>query len=209
MNDLGNHSYNLENTLFKAIHFSHVHFDILQRPIQMPQPKLKFFPYWVIQKIFFLYILTAVCYSHCFCHISSQRMIIYKFSAVPLLSCVSQFWTTWTQHARLPFPSPISWACSKSLIKSVLPLNHLILCCPPILPSIFPSNKVFSSESVLHIRWPSIGASVSAPGFPMNIQDWFPLRLTGLISLQSKGLLRVFSSHTVQKHQFFSAQLSL
>ena len=87
---------------------------------------------------------------------------------------------------------------------------HLILCCPLLLlPSIFPSFRVFSSESALHIRWPKYWSSASASALPMNIQDWFPLGLISLISLQSKGLSRVFSNTTVQKHQFFSAQLSL
>ena len=72
--------------------------------------------------------------------------------------------------------------------------------------SVFPSISVFSNESVLCIRWPNIGVSALASVLPMNIQDWFPLGWTGWISLQSKGLSRVF---TVQKHQFFSIQLSL
>ena len=81
-------------------------------------------------------------------------------------------------------------------------IYHLILCHPLLLlPSLFPSIRVFSNESVLHIRWPSIGASPSASVLPMNIQDWFPLGLTGWISLQSKGLSIVFSNTTVQKHQ--------
>ena len=90
-----------------------------------------------------------------------------------------------------------------------MPSNHLIFCCTPLLPpSIFPSIKIFSNESAICIRWQSIGASVSASVLPKNIQDWFPLGLTGLI-LQSKGLSKVFSNTTVQKHQFFGAQLSL
>ena len=94
-------------------------------------------------------------------------------------------------------------------IESVMPSNHLILCCPLLLlPSISPSIRVFSNESVLHIRSQSIGASASASVLPVNIQDWFPLGLTGWISLQSKGLSRVFSNTPVQKHQFFGAQLS-
>ena len=92
-------------------------------------------------------------------------------------------------------------------IESVIPPNHLILCHPLVLlPSIFPRIRVFSSESVLHIRWPSIGISSSTSVLPMNIQDWLPLGLTSLISLQSKGLSRVFFNATVQKHQFFGAQ---
>ena len=88
--------------------------------------------------------------------------------------------------------------------------NHLILCCPLLLlPSIFPSIRLFSSESALHLRWPNIGVSASASVLPMNIQDWSPLGWTGLISLQSKGLSRVFSNNTVQKHKFLGPQLSL
>ena len=120
------------------------------------------------------------------------------------------------------FATPWTAACwallsitnSQSLIQflsleSVMPSNHLILC-PPLLllPLIFPSIRVFFNESVLHIRWQSTGVLASASVLPMNIQDWFPLGLTGLISLQSKGLSRVFSSTTVHKHQFFGTQPS-
>ena len=104
-----------------------------------------------------------------------------------------------------------SWSLLKLMsIELVIPSNHLIFCHPLfLLPSIFPSIRVFSNESVLCIRcskyW-SFSFSIS----PSNeYQDWFPLGLTGLISLQSKGLSRVFSNTTVQKHQFFSTQLSL
>ena len=89
------------------------------------------------------------------------------------------------------------------------PSTYLILCCPLLLPSILSSIRVFSNESVLPTRWPNIGASASASVLPINIQDWFPLGLTGWISLQSKVLSRVISNTTVQKHQFFSTQLSL
>ena len=89
-------------------------------------------------------------------------------------------------------------------IKSVMPSNHLILCRPFHLPpSIFPSIRVFSNESVLCIRWPNIGVSASVPVLSMNIQDEFPLGRTPWISLQSKGLSRVFSNTTVQNHEFF------
>ena len=92
----------------------------------------------------------------------------------------------------------------------VLLSNHLILCHSLLfLPSIFSSITIFSNESVLHIRWPkSIGASASSSVLPMNSQDWFPLGLTSLISLVSKGFSRVLSNTTVQKHQFFGAQPS-
>ena len=95
--------------------------------------------------------------------------------------------------------------------ESMMPSNHLILCRPYLLlPSTFPSIMVFSNESALRQRCSqSIGASASASILPMNIQDWFPLGLTGLISLLSKGLSRVFSSTIVWRHQFFGAQPSL
>ena len=95
-------------------------------------------------------------------------------------------------------------------IELVMPSNHLILCHPLLLPpSISPSIRVFSNQSVLPIRWPKYWSFRSASVLSMNIQDWFPSGLTGLIFLQSKGLSRVFSNTTVQKHPFFSAQFSL
>ena len=91
-----------------------------------------------------------------------------------------------------------------------MPHNHLILCCPLFfLPSLFLSIRVFSNESPFTSGSQSIGASASTSVPPMNIQDWSPLGWTPWISLQSKGLSRVFSNTTVQKHQFFSAQSSL
>ena len=88
----------------------------------------------------------------------------------------------------------------------MIPSNHLILCqLLLLLPSIFPSIKVFSNESLFKSGGQSIGASASV--LLMNIQDWLPLGLTGLTSLQPRGLSRVFSSTTVQKHQFFGTQL--
>jgi len=109
----------------------------------------------------------------------------------------------------------LSFTITQSLLKfmciePVLPSNHLILCHPLLLlPSIFPSIRVFSNDSALHIRWTSIGASASTLVLPMNIQDWFLFGLTALISLQSKGLSRVISNTTVQKHLFIGAQPSL
>ena len=89
----------------------------------------------------------------------------------------------------------------------MLPSNHLILCCPLLLlPSIFPSNRIFPKELALCIRWLKYWSLASASVLPMNIQVWFPLGSTGWISLLSKGLLRVFSSTTAQKHQFFHVQ---
>ena len=109
----------------------------------------------------------------------------------------------------------LSITSSQSLLKFmcimlVLPSNHLILCCSLLLlPSIFPIIKVFSNELVLCIRWPKYW-SFSFNISPTNeYSGLLSLGWTGWISLQSKGLLRVFSNTTVQKHQFFSAQLSL
>ena len=131
------------------------------------------------------------------------------FSSLQSLSHVWFFATPWTAAHQASLSITNSWSLPKLMsIESVMPSNHLILCCPLLLPpSIFPSNRVFSNESVLHMRWPKYWISASPSVLPMNIQDWFPLGRTGLI-LQSKGLSRVFSSTTVQKHQFFSAQLS-
>ena len=125
-------------------------------------------------------------------------------------SVVSDYlWPHGLQHVRLPCPSPTLGACSNSCLlsrwyhpiisSSVVPFFS----CPQSFPvsGCFPTSQFFASGGQ------SIGASASA--LPMNIQDWFPLGWTGWISLQSKGLSRVFSNTTVQKHQFFSARLSL
>ena len=103
-----------------------------------------------------------------------------------------------------------SWSLLKFMsIELVMPANYLTLCHPLLfLPSIFPSIRVFSNESVLPIRRPKYWSFSFSIILPMNIQDWFPLGLSGLISLQAKGLSRVFSNTTVQKHQFFGVQLS-
>ena len=122
---------------------------------------------------------------------------------VQSLSLVSNSWNAC--QPSLSFSN--SWSLLKLMsIKSVMPSNHLILCRSLLfLPSIFPGIRVFSSESALHIRCPSTGASASASVLPMTIQGRFPLGLTGLISLLSKGLSRVFSSTTIQKHQLVGA----
>ena len=80
---------------------------------------------------------------------------------------------------------------------------------PPAFSSSFPASGSFQMSQFFTSGGQSIGVSASKSVLPMNIQDWFPLELTGGISLESKGLSRVFSNNTVQKHQFFSAQLSL
>ena len=129
---------------------------------------------------------------------------------VQSLSCVRLFVTPWTA-ARQASPSfTVSWSLLKLMsLESVMPSNHVIFYISHLpLPSIFPSIRIFSDESVLRIRWPeywSFSFSIS----PSTEYSGFPLEWTGWISLQSKGLSRVFSNNTAQKHQFFSAQLSL
>ena len=95
-------------------------------------------------------------------------------------------------------------------IESVMPSNHLILCYPLLLPhSSFPASGSFPVSQFFTSGGQSIGVSASASVPSVNIQDLFPLGLTDWISLQSKGLSRVLSKTTVQKHQFFGSQLSL
>ena len=114
------------------------------------------------------------------------------------------------QHIRLPCPSPapgadsnlcpLSWRCHPTISSSVIPFSQL---------QFYPESGSFQMSQFFTSCGQSIEVSASASILPMNIQDWFHLRWTGWISLQSKGLSRIFSNTTVQKHQFFSTQLSL
>ena len=132
-------------------------------------------------------------------------------SSVQSLSYVQLFATPWTAACQ----SSLSITNSRSLpklkfIESVMPSNHLILCRPLLLlPSIFPASGSFPMSQLFTSGGHSVGVSASTSVLPMNTQDWFPLRWTGWIFLQSKELSRVFFNTTVQKHQFFGAQLSL
>ena len=132
-------------------------------------------------------------------------------TAVQLLSRVWLFATPWITVRQ----ASLSFTISRSLLKlmyieSVMPSNHLILYHPLLLlPSLFPASGSFPVSQFFASSVQSIGASASASVLPVNIRDWFPLGWTGWISLQSKGLLRVFSNTTLQKHQFFGAQPSL
>ena len=133
-----------------------------------------------------------------------------QFRSVQLLSHVWLFVTQWTAAWQASFSITNSWSLFTLMsIELVMPSNHLILCHPLLLLPSIPSIRVFSDESVLCIRWPKYWSSASASVLPMNIQDLFPLGWTYWISLQSKRFSRVFSKTTVQKHQFFSAQLSI
>ena len=142
-------------------------------------------------------------------------LIIYKmllqFSSVQSLSSVRLFVTPWTAAG----PGSLSITNSQSSLKLmsirlVIPSNHLILCHPfsSHLQS-FPASGSFPRSQFFVSGGQSTGVSVSASVLPMNIQNWFPLGLTAWNSFQSKGLSRVFSNTTVQKYQFFGAQLSL
>ena len=144
---------------------------------------------------------------------SSSKLFIIKlkFSSVHFSSSVlsDSLWPHGLQHSRLPCPSPTPRACSNScplsqwcyptISSSVGPFSSCLQFFPA---SSFPGSQFFTSSGQ------SIGVSASASVLPMNFQNWFPLWLSGLISLQSKGLSRVFSNTTVQKHQFFGTQLS-
>ena len=133
------------------------------------------------------------------------------FSSVHSLSRVRLFATPWIAACQASLaitnsqspPTPIS-------IESVMPSNHLIPCCPLLLlPSIFPASGSFQMSQLFTWGIQSTGVSASTSVLAMNTQDWSPLGWTGWISLQFKGLSRVFSNTTVQKLQFFCAQLSL
>ena len=137
--------------------------------------------------------------------------IIYFSQSVQSLSLVRLFEPHGQRHARRPCPSPtprvysnscpLSGWCHLNISSSVVPFSSCLKYLP--VSGSFQMSQFFTSGGQ------SIAASASISILPINIQDWFPLGWTGWISLQSKGLSRVFSNTTVQKHQFFGAQLSL
>ena len=139
----------------------------------------------------------------CTCACSSQ--------SVQLLSRVRLFVTPWTTARQaslsitnshsLPNSFPLSRWCHLTISSSVIPFSSCLQSFPT--PGSFKMRQFFASGGQ------NIGVSASTSVLPMNTQDWSPLEWTGLISFQSKGLLKVFSNTTVQKHQFFGTQLSL
>ena len=140
------------------------------------------------------------------------RVFLYQLFLVLSCSVVSNSLRPHElQDARLPCPSPSPGAysnscpssrwCHPTISSSVIPFSSCL--------QSFPASGSFQMSHLFASGGQSIGVSASASVLPMNIQDWFALGWTGWISLQSKGLSRVFSNTTVQKHQFFSAQLSL
>ena len=133
--------------------------------------------------------------------VSSEDLIYSRvqFSSFQSLSHVQLFATPWTAAFQASLSITNSWSLPKLMsIESVMPSNHLILCHSLLLlPSIFPSES-FQMSQFFTSGGQTIGVSVSTSVLPMNIQDQFPLGWTGWISLQSKGLSRVFSNTTVQ-----------
>ena len=140
----------------------------------------------------------------------SSHSFLNLFSSIQSLSRVQLFEPHELQHARPPCPSPtpavhptscpLSWWCQPAISSSVIPYSS----CPQSLPA----SGSFQMSQFFALRGQSIGVSTSESVLPKNTQYWSPLGWTGWISLQSKGLSRVFSNTTVQKHQFFHAWLS-
>ena len=128
-----------------------------------------------------------------------------QFSSVHSLSPVQLFVNPWIAAHQASLSINNSWSLLKLMsIELAMPSSHLILCHPLLLlPSLFPSIRVFSISQFFPWGGQSIGVSALASVLPRNTQDWSPLEWTGWISLQSKGLSRVFSNTTGQKHQFF------
>ena len=130
--------------------------------------------------------------------------------SVQSLSRVQLFAIPWIAARQASLFITNSWSSLRlTPIESVMPSSHLILCRPLLLlPPIPPSIRVFSNESTLRMRWPNYWSFSFSPFLPKKSQGWSPSEWAGWISLQFKGLSRVFSNITVQKHQFLGAQLS-
>ena len=178
---------------------------------------------WLVSKLWFNHTLVKP-FQQLFskrCYLSMQGWD-FKYHLEPTSSKVfsvqfspsfvsDSLWPHGLQHVRLPRPSPIprvcsnsypsSWWCHPNISSSVIPFSSCL--------QSFPASGSFQMSQFFTLSGQSIGVSALASVLPMNIQKWFPLGWTGWISLQSKGLSRVFSNTTVQKHQFFGAQLSL
>ena len=134
----------------------------------------------------------------------------WLFSSVQSLSRVRLFATPWITARQASLSITNSRSSPRLMsIESVMPSSHLILCRPLLLlPQSLPASESFPMSQLFAWGGQSIGVSALVSFLPKNTQDWFPLEWTRWISLQSKGLSRVFSDTTVQKHQFFGAQLS-
>ena len=143
--------------------------------------------------------------------IYGQNMVVVVAVVVESVGHILLCGIPWTAACQAPLFSTISQSLLKFMsIELVMISHHIILCCPLLLlSSIFPSIRVFSSESALCIRWLEDWSFSHSISISNEIQGWYPSEFMGLISLQSKGISRVFSSTTIQKHQFFGAQPSL
>ena len=143
-----------------------------------------------------------------FCIYYSMLVVVV---VVQLLSCVWLFVTLWTAARQASLSLTISWSLPKFMsIALVITYRYLILWYPfSFCPQSFPPSGTFPMSQLFVSDDQNIGASASASVLPMSIQGWFPLRLTGLISLPSMGCSGVFSSTTVQRHPFFGASPSL
>ena len=139
---------------------------------------------------------------------SDSTVCIYIYSVKFSHSFVSDsLWPHGLQHNRLSITNFQAYSNSCPSSRWFHPLlSYVILCCPLLLPS---QHQSLQMSQLITSGGQSIGVSASSSVLPMNIEDWFPLRQTGWISLQFKGLSRVYSNTTVQKHQFSSTQLSL
>ena len=145
------------------------------------------------------------------CNVAFTKNSIPHFSSAQLLSHVWLFAIPWTAARQdslsitnsqsLPKPCPLSQWCHPAISSSVVPFSSC--------PQSFPASGSFPMSQLFAWGGQTIAVSASASVLPMNTQDWAPLGWPGWISLQSKGLSRVFSNTTVQKHQFFGTQLSL
>ena len=140
-----------------------------------------------------------------FCHWK-----LHQFSSVQSLSRVPLFATPWVTACQASLSITNSQSSPRlTSIESVMPSSHLILCHPLLLLPPIPANiRVFSNESTLRLRWPKYWSFSFSIIPSKKSQGWSPSEWTGWISLQSKGLSRVFSNTTVQKHQFFGTQPS-
>ena len=144
------------------------------------------------------------------CTWNYHNSVNWLFSSVQLLSRVWLFATPWTTACQASLSITNSRSPHKPMsIESVMPSNHLIICHPLLLPQSFLAWGSFQMSQLFVSGGQNVGVSVSTSVLPMSTQDWFPLGWTGWVFLQSKGLSRVFSNTTVQKHQFFATQLSL
>ena len=155
----------------------------------------------VMMEVFSMSLCTDVAFSVCFNN---------QIRSDESLSRVRLFATPWIAAHQASLSITNSWSLPKPMsIESVMSSNHLILCHPLLLlPSIPPSIRVFPMSQLFTWGGQGIGVSALASFLPKKSQGWSPSEWTGWISLQSKGLSRVFSNTTVQKHQFFSTQLS-